>query len=339
MTMGLVSLYPDKQRVDTNKSGTDFFILLQSVIGEKVHSFSSARAALVFGLRAMELSRLDEILVPPYLSHCVLSALSRVVFPTLTPTRQTRAILVLHQFGFPQRMDFIESVAAKNGWSVINNCAHTILSEHKTKSIADWGDLTVFSLAKIFPCLLGGAMISRHPKVDEKLAVEYSKLTSMHSKWANKARAVLEQAHAGYLGVGDILEVEAVFGYLPEVVTFPETSLVHLPNTEKEILADRDRRRKRLWQIKNHFPDRVPVCDVPGVVPFAVPIRGKKEKLEAISLALAKELKVEVPVLHFDFALNMLEPDYRPSLVIGCHSEWTEELVGTVCDFVSRELP
>jgi len=337
--MGLVSLYPYQQHGDINKSGTDFFILLQRIIGEKIYPFSSARAALVFGLRAMELSRLDEILVPPYLSHCVLSALSRVVFPTLTPTRRTRAILVLHQFGFPQRMDFIGSEAAKKGWFVINDCANTILSEYKAKLIAGWGDLTVFSLAKFFPCLLGGAMISGHHKVNVKLTDEYSKLASMHSKWANKARAILEQALAGHSGDGDNLEVDGVFGYLPEVVTFPEASLVHLPNTEQDILADRDRRRKRLSQIKNHFPERAPVCDESEVAPFAVPIRGKKEKLDAASLALARELKVEAPVLHFDFNQNMLEPNYRPSLVIGCHSEWTKELVETVCDFISRELP
>jgi hypothetical protein len=72
------------------------------------------------------------------------------------------------------------------------------------------------------------------------------------------------------------------------------------------------------------------------VVPFAIPITGDGDHLEKLSHHIQERLEVELPVLHFDFARNMLAPDYRKAIVIGCHRQWTADLVTSVCDIIEN---
>jgi hypothetical protein len=63
-------------------------------------------------------------------------------------------------------------------------------------------------------------------------------------------------------------------------------------------------------------------------------VLAERDQLEQIPLKIKSVLNVEVPVLHFDFSRNMLKPDYRKSLVIGCHKDWTEDTVIRICELI-----
>ena len=154
----MISLYPRHAAPPYAQKG-DFFGLLKKSVGADVIPFSCGRAALVYGMQALGFTRRDEILVPPYLGHCVLSALARTSFPTMAPSSATKGILVFHQFGYPQQLDEIQKVAAKNKWFIINDCANTIFSVYKGKRVTDWGDFTMLSFPKLYACLLGGGLI------------------------------------------------------------------------------------------------------------------------------------------------------------------------------------
>ena len=82
----MLTIYPDPLKTKSNNNSNQFFEVLSKEINKEIYPFSSARAAMVYSLRAMGLNRMDEILVPPYLSHCVISALSRTSFPSMIPT-------------------------------------------------------------------------------------------------------------------------------------------------------------------------------------------------------------------------------------------------------------
>lgn len=300
---------------------------MEKLLGQRVFPFSSARAGLVFGLRALGLSRLDEILIPAYLSHCVLSALSRVVMPALSPSKRTKAVLALDTYGFPQNLDDLLSEAEKKNWFIINDRAHSLYGN----SLSDQDELKcafeVFSLPKFFPCLLGGVLAAKNPAVEKRLDNEYSNLTAIHAKRANDAWLSLEKAHRNAFRGEFQLDVEGVFGYLPETIAFPDISLKYLPLSFDELKSDLQRRSSIWLQISRVFPDRVPKCPKQDIYPFAVPIHGNKNNLGYVSERLKIEVSVDVPVLHFDFALNQLAPVFKPALVIGCNSEWTESVV------------
>ncbi len=331
----MITIYPTHTE-KSNDEQSHFFEALSQLTGLKKTPFSCGRAAMVYGLRALGIGRMDEILVPPYLGHCVLSALARTSFPTMTPSHRTKIILVFHQFGYPQKISAIEKVASKNDWIILNDCANTIFSSCRGEPVINWGDFSVLSFAKLYPCTLGGGLISTKGEIQEAIETNHAAMSLSHFNRVNIAHETLEKAHKNLLGVEAQFEIEAVFGYLPELVAFPNRYLSLLPQTTQEIEEDTNHRRRLLNIVNSYFPDRVPDCSECDVVPFAIPVSGEPAQLELVSGRIKQELRVDVPVLHFDFAKNMLQPDYRKSLVIGCHKDWRENIVIDICEMIKR---
>lgn len=329
----MITIYPNRTFVRNTKQ-TRFFENLSKMTGSEIFPFSCGRAALVYGLRALGLQRMDEILVPPYLGHCVLSALARASFPTMTASSRTKALLVFHQFGYPQKIEEIHRLASEKEWIIVNDCANTIFSSLRKEMIIKWGDFSVLSFSKIYPCILGGALISNRGEIRNWLNENYKKLSLDHLNRANMAYDTLEKSKKGLLGYEAGFEVDAVFGYLPEVVSFPSRTLASLPDGVDEIEKDIARRKRLLNIVRDSLSGRVPDCPGEDVVPFAIPVSGEESRLDEISARITVELNMDVPVLYFDFARNMLNPDYRKALVIGCHEDWNEDIVKRICDII-----
>ena len=165
----MIRLYPEHPNTITVKPNLDFFKDMESLLGYKIYPFSSARAALVFSLKALGFNRMNEVLVPPFLSDCVISAISKTAFPAMVVTPKTRAIYVFHQFGFPQDIEAIELKAKQEGWVIINCCVHSLFTKYKQEWLAGWGDFTIFSLPKFYPCGLGGGLITKNEKIIKAL--------------------------------------------------------------------------------------------------------------------------------------------------------------------------
>ncbi|HBR15960.1 MAG TPA: hypothetical protein DD723_10570 [Candidatus Omnitrophica bacterium] len=333
----MIGLYPEFLRQTTPSKG-GFFDALKDVTGLDPLPFSCARAALVYGLRALGFNRMDEILVPPFLGQCVLSALARTAFPAMTPSRRTKGVLVVHQFGYRQALDSIEREAAKNGWVVLNDCAHTLFSSYEGEAVLAWGDFSVASFSKLYPCVLGGALFSRRAEMIQTVREHQAGLNSGHAHWVETAYEVLERVKRDPQMPGMEFEIDAVYGYLPNLVAFPPKAFAGLPSTKTEILEDIARRKKLLNLIQSYFPTSVLRRPGSDVVPFAVPVSGEAAVLERISARIRERFLLDVPVLHFDFACNMLNPDYRQALMIGCHQSWTEEMVMKMCEYIKGEL-
>ncbi|MGB3193765.1 MAG: DegT/DnrJ/EryC1/StrS family aminotransferase, partial [Phycisphaerae bacterium] len=292
----------------------------------------------VFGLKAIGLQRMDEILVPPFMCWAVLAALDRAAFPAMALSARTKAILVFHQFGFPQRLDVIEKHAAARGLFILNDAAHTLFSSWEGRRIVTWGDATVVSLPKLFPCTLGGGLWTQDARILGRLAADYEALRERHRPHADEAFDRLLEIDFPDGAAAHPLEVEAVYGYLPSLVAFPEGALGRLP-AGAEALRQDVVRRQRLWQmVREAFPGRTPVCEDSEVVPLAIPVGGDAAALRRVAEEISRAGDMETPVLHFDFARNMLEPDHRPAILIGCHEGWTEEVVDRVCALIADGL-
>ena len=333
----MISIYPSYPE-NKNKDKVAFFDAIGDMTGQKIIPFSCARAAMVYGLRALGIGRMDEILVPPWLGQCVLSALSRIAFPTMTPSHRTKAILVFHQFGYPQHLEEIEKVASENGWIIFNDSANTIFSEYGGVKVVEWGDFSVLSFSKLYPCTLGGALVSSRSEIRDTIVSNYRMLSDKYADRSNVAHGILEDAKRNLLGTEAEIEIDAVYGYLPELVAFPSNALQGLPSTYEEVRNDVEHRKNILRIITSYFPDHVPECSKCDVVPFAVPIAGPLEELELLSREIKEEIGADVPILHFDFDRNMLMPDYREAVVIGCHEGWHEGLVIEVCELIKQGL-
>jgi perosamine synthetase len=138
-------------------------------------SFAFARNALFAALRAIRVQPDQEVLVPAF--HCV-----TVVDPVLRSgarcrfynvdrqlradmvsleaaiSERTRALLVIHFFGFPQALDEIARLCARHEIVLIEDCTHALYSSDAGHPLGTRGGLALFSFRKTLP-VLGGALL------------------------------------------------------------------------------------------------------------------------------------------------------------------------------------
>ena len=89
-------------------------------------------------------------------------------------TPRTKAILPVHLWGTPCRMDGIADIAERHGLKVIEDCSQSAGATYKGKAIGTWGDLGAFSLqfGKIITSGEGGVVLSDNAELYER-AVRY----------------------------------------------------------------------------------------------------------------------------------------------------------------------
>lgn len=86
-------------------------------------------------------------------------------------TDRTVAILPVHVYGNICNVDAIQEIAVKHKLKVIYDAAHAFGEKYKGKSIANFGDATMFSFhaTKVFNTVEGGAVVCKEIELYEKL--------------------------------------------------------------------------------------------------------------------------------------------------------------------------
>src|SRR6185436_5771915 len=124
---------------------------------------SSGTAGLHLGVRALEIGDGDEVLTTPFSfvasTNCLLyeRAVPRFVDieedslgmdPGLledAATDRTRAVLPVHIFGRPCRIDSIVSIARTHGWPIIEDACEGLGSTIDGRALGSFGDVAVFA--------------------------------------------------------------------------------------------------------------------------------------------------------------------------------------------------
>ena len=127
-------------------------------------SMNSATSGLYAAIGALGVGYGDEVIVSPYtMTACAMAPLIYGAIPVfadveecsgcLSPesiagliSERTKAILVVHQFGFPADMDSIMALARKHDLRVIEDCAQAHGACYKGRPVGGIGDIGVFSL-------------------------------------------------------------------------------------------------------------------------------------------------------------------------------------------------
>jgi dTDP-4-amino-4,6-dideoxygalactose transaminase len=148
---------------------------------------SSGTSGLMLALRALGVS--GEVITTPFTSPATLNAIIwcglTPVFADIDPddmtldphavaravTPRTRAILGVHIFGIPCRVEPLQALADRHGLHVIYDGAHAFGSEIDGEPIASYGDATVLSFhaTKLFTTGEGGAVVTRDPALKRQI--------------------------------------------------------------------------------------------------------------------------------------------------------------------------
>jgi len=134
-----------------------------------------ARNAIWHGIGALGMKPGDGVLVPAYHHGVDLEVLlGRGLVPHFYRVDQsaemdledmeralvpgTKAVYVIHYFGFPQPIVEVQAFARKHGLSLIEDCALSLFSSAPQGPLGSFGDIGVFCLYKSLPVPHGGTL-------------------------------------------------------------------------------------------------------------------------------------------------------------------------------------
>jgi DegT/DnrJ/EryC1/StrS aminotransferase family len=132
----------------------------------------SGRSALDAVLRSLELDPADDVLISnssgqTYISACVTCIVFNHCRPSRVITSRTRAIVVIHEFGYPHpRLGELIEIARARQIPLIEDCAHSLDSSVDGTPLGSFGDFAIFSLSKVLPVTAGGVLVSAAPERD-----------------------------------------------------------------------------------------------------------------------------------------------------------------------------
>lgn len=148
-------------------------------------ALSSGTAGLHLGLLALGIGEGDEVIVPSFTFIAAANAIRHAravpVFADIDPVSlnltaesiervispRTRAILLVHTFGYPADLEPILQLARQHDLRVIEDACEAIGAEYHRRKIGGFGDLAVFSFYPNKPMTTGegGVVVTRDARI------------------------------------------------------------------------------------------------------------------------------------------------------------------------------
>lgn len=167
---------------------------LSALFGNKSFYFTNnGRSSLYVILQSLNLPIGSKVGVPLYCCTVIFETIKKAgyipCFIDIDPSNYTlcpqdlktkidelSAVIVVHTFGRPADMD--EIIKISNGIPIIEDCAHSVLSEYKGKMTGTIGNASFFSLAKYLSVGGGGMIIVSDNKLEDVIRSKASLLNS-----------------------------------------------------------------------------------------------------------------------------------------------------------------
>jgi dTDP-4-amino-4,6-dideoxygalactose transaminase len=123
----------------------------------------NGREAIALALADVQLSPGDEILIltttgSAYISRCVTDTIAGFCGWSRQRSERTRAIFVIHEFGFPCA---VPAALLGAGLPIIEDCAYALGSQNPQGTVGLIGDYTIYSFSKALPVAFGGLLRTR----------------------------------------------------------------------------------------------------------------------------------------------------------------------------------
>ncbi|OGG87251.1 hypothetical protein A3B87_00060 [Candidatus Kuenenbacteria bacterium RIFCSPHIGHO2_02_FULL_39_13] len=275
-------------------------------------------------------NKLDEIIVPDWLGYWVYNQIQSFAFPAKRYSERSKAIMVYHQYGFPQDMDKILDFARDKKLIIIEDCAHAIDSSYKGKPLGTFGDFTVYSFSKWFFCFALGGVKSKYDDFPDfaRQAISQTPFGAIFFK--DLIKLIHEQT-----GFSDSLLNMSYSLYGQALKPSRQAKKLALAKIESEIKI-----RQKRYQYFRQQTDNLGICqhlEQDGVTPYVIPIYCPSDKNDYLLKVLA-DRKIITGLYNFDFNRNLLEPDFKKCIWIPVHSGISDETFSDMTNLVVRTI-
>ena len=201
------SIFESKWLTNMGEKHKDLEANLKEYLDVKnISLFTNGHLALMVAIQAMNLPEGGEVITTPYsfssTTHAIVQNRLKPVFCDIDPetytidvnkieeliTEKTVAILPVHVYGHVCDVERIDEIAKKHNLKVIYDAAHVFGVKYKGKSIAEYGDISMFSFhaTKVFNTIEGGALVYN----DERLKPYIDKLKNFGINGPDKVEYV-----------------------------------------------------------------------------------------------------------------------------------------------------
>lgn len=152
--------------------------------GREARFYRLGRHALLFGLRLLQISPGDAVLLPAFICRDLLAPINSVgaipkfydvdqrLQPVVLPqVPNVRAVVAVNYFGFPQDLDPFREYCLLHNAALIEDNAHGFLSRDSFgANLGERGDLGILSMRKTFPLPDGAALLVNNPDWRSRVA-------------------------------------------------------------------------------------------------------------------------------------------------------------------------
>lgn len=184
------SIFESKWLTNNGEKHKEFENKLKEYLGvSNISLFVNGHLALMTAIKAMDFKEGDEVITTPYTfastAHAIVQNGLKPVFCDINKdnytidvnkieeliTNKTVAIVPVHVYGSICDVEKIDEIAKKHNLKVIYDAAHVFGVKYKGQSIANYGDISMFSFhaTKVFNSIEGGALVYKDNILKDKL--------------------------------------------------------------------------------------------------------------------------------------------------------------------------
>jgi hypothetical protein len=277
------------------------------LIGCPGTAIPSVRVALGWTLEYLGCRRhTDHVLLPRFVGRCILNSLNRFALPVETVTPPTRAVVVVHQYGFTQRLEAISAACAAQSVPYMEDSPFGV-GPHEQLGAGSLAKFIGFS--KVLPALKGGFALCRDPALTEFLEQKRAGWSAWSWPLLGLMAVLRHGRHAAPSSVLGDVAYELFPAARGDNGMFRGNlwrALGQMPSFER-VVAARLHALAMLPAARVHLPDTTRLASV-------VPFRPAGDPRSA--QAVFRKHGFDATVYHFDAGRNLFDPCYEEVLLI-----------------------
>ncbi|MFI5349401.1 MAG: DegT/DnrJ/EryC1/StrS family aminotransferase [Elusimicrobiota bacterium] len=263
--------------------------------------------------------RMSPVLAPRWMDYSVYRTMMGFCFPTVDVRAGASVLMAYHQFGFPENMRLIMEFADFKKMTVIEDCAHAPASAFEGRPLGSIGRFGVFSFSKLVFCYALGGIAYSDPGFEEWLRRKRTRQSRPLGLLLDGIKLVDEfwtSRHGETPFVANLRK--AAYSLYEDGPAPAERNIcLWLAKRGGEIAA-RQRNYRRVLETARSWG----ICDgleAEGITPSWIPLLVPEPKIARI-VSDIEAVGVRAGGGRFDVARFFIEPDYRPCVLLPCHS-------------------
>jgi len=168
--------YYNNQQIPTDTKNVEQKI--EEYFGKEFTLLPDGKTAIYLVLKKLGLGKKDVVTIntsfnTTYVRRDVTDQIELVCKHSRKITEKTKAIYVIHEWGFPvENIEELREYATKKNITLIEDCAHSITTLIKNKRIGTFGNYSIYSFPRVFPCQYGGMLLGISVDENEQQKLE-----------------------------------------------------------------------------------------------------------------------------------------------------------------------